>query len=247
MMEQTGVSLWRQISERLAGEIEAGTFKANERLPKAEDLAGRYAVNRHTVTKAIAHLETEGLVRVERGRGTYAIVNPIELRMGARNWFEHNLREGNRTPSRTLLSIAKQPATKAIATELGIEPGAPLLFVTLIGEADGMPINFTANYFPLERLAGIEGYLEGVGFEPTETFSFTAMFKAAGIGDFRRKRIRIRSRLPNREETIRLQMSPNAQVLTTQVLQVDDRDRPIAWAETSYSAARVSLVMDYDQ
>ncbi len=245
-MELSGVSVWRQVAERLAKEIEAGHFKANERLPKADDLAARFSVNRHTITKAVAHLETEGLVRMERGRGTYALVNPIEFRMGARNWFEQNLREGNRTPSRTLLSVSRMPAEPAVAAELQIEAGATILFVTILGEADGMPVNYTANYLPIERLQGIEEYLGGIGYEPTETFSFSAMFRAAGVADFRRKRMRIRSRLPNREETVRLKMSPSAQVLVTQVLQVDDGDRPIAWAETAYSAARVSLLMEYE-
>ena len=245
-MELSGISVWRQVAERLAKDIEAGNFKANERLPKADDLASRFSVNRHTITKAVAHLETEGLVRMERGRGTYAIVNPIEFRMGARNWFEQNLREGHRTPSRTLLSVTRVTAEAPIAQELKVKIGAPLLFVTILGEADDMPINFTANYLPLERLKGIEEYLEGIGYEPTEHFSFSAMFRSAGVADFRRKWMRIRSRQPSREEAMRLKMSPSAQVLITQVLQVDDKDRPIAWAETAYSAARDSLLMEYD-
>lgn len=57
-----------------------------------------------------------------------------------------------------------------------------------------MPINFTANNFPLERLEGIEEYLEGVGYEPTEHFSFSAMFRSAGATDLPRKWMRIRSR-----------------------------------------------------
>lgn len=245
-MELSGVSVWRQVAGQLARDIEIGQFKANERLPRAEDLAARFSVNRHTITKAVAHLEAEGLVRMERGRGTYALVNPIEFRMGARNWFEQNLREGNRTPSRTLLSVQHTNAEGEIAAALEVKVGAPILFVTILGEADGMPINFTANHFPLDRLADLDAYLEGIGYEPTESFSFSAMFRSVGISDFRRKWMRIRARLPNREETMRLKMSPNAQVLTTQVLHVDDKGHPIGWAETAYPAARASLLMEYD-
>jgi len=91
----------------LAEDIASGALTTGERLPSSESLAARFSVNRHTVLKAISHLESEGLVRIERGRGAYAVVNPIELRLGARSWFEQNLRDGNRTPSRTVIAIEK--------------------------------------------------------------------------------------------------------------------------------------------
>ena len=46
-------------------------------------------------------------MRIERGGGAYAVVNPIELRLGARSWFEQNLRDGDRMPSRTVIAIEK--------------------------------------------------------------------------------------------------------------------------------------------
>ena len=62
----------------LAEDIASGALTTGERLPSSESLAARFSVNRHTVLKAISHLESEGLVRIERGRGAYAVVNPIE-------------------------------------------------------------------------------------------------------------------------------------------------------------------------
>ena len=50
--------------------IAAGRLSVGERLPAARELAADIGVNFHTVRKAYQQLESEGLLRVERGRGT---------------------------------------------------------------------------------------------------------------------------------------------------------------------------------
>lgn len=243
-MEKAGISLWRQVGEALAEDIASGTFATDERLPSSEALALRFGVNRHTVLKAISHLESEGFVRIERGRGAYAVVNPIELRLGARSWFEQNLRDGNLTPSRTVIAVQKVRASPEVAAALHIRSGAQVLFVTLRGEADGVPVNYNYNYFPLRRLPGLVEIFTSLGNEPTEEFSFTKLFRAVGVTDFRRKTIRIRARPPSREEAVQLKMPLSGYVLITEVVQVDADDTPLVYAETCYSAGRVTLLVD---
>lgn len=243
-MEKAGISLWRQVGEALAADIENGVLATDERLPSSEALAERFSVNRHTILKAISHLESIGLVRMERGRGTFAVVNPLELRLGARSWFEQNLRESHRTPSRKLIAVQEIKAPDDVAAALKIPQNANVLFVTLLGEADGFPVNYNYNYFPVKRLPGIKDVFAGLSKNPSDNFSFTEVFKSVGVTDFRRKTIRIRSRPPRREEALRLKMPTTSHVLVTEVVQVDGKDRPIAYAETCYSAGRVTLLID---
>ncbi len=101
-MEKDGVSGWRQI-----GEIERHVLPADRKLPPSSDLAKRIGVNRHTVLRALAHLQAERFVRMERGRGTYAggtyaVVNPLQLRLGPQRWFEQTLAQENRAPTRRI-------------------------------------------------------------------------------------------------------------------------------------------------
>ncbi|HUO00134.1 MAG TPA: GntR family transcriptional regulator, partial [Bradyrhizobium sp.] len=65
-MNASGISLWRQVGETLLQEIDQGVLSPGERLPTDADLAARFQVNRHTVRRALAHLQNEGLLRVER-------------------------------------------------------------------------------------------------------------------------------------------------------------------------------------
>lgn len=148
-MDKNGISRWRQIGDTLIGEIERGDLPADRKLPPSTDLAARFGVNRHTVLRALAHLQAEGFVRMERGRGTYAVVNPLQVRLGPQRWFEQNLVQGNRAPTRRVVAVAVLPAPQTVADALQIDVGADVAFVTLLGEGDGVPVNFVCNYFPL--------------------------------------------------------------------------------------------------
>src|SRR5882672_10134367 len=86
-MNRDGMTVWRQISQTLAGEIDDGVLAPGQRLPASADLAARFGVNRHTVLRAISHLQVEGLVRTERGGGIY-VERAIPYRMGTRTRLE---------------------------------------------------------------------------------------------------------------------------------------------------------------
>jgi DNA-binding GntR family transcriptional regulator len=53
-----------------------------------------------------------------------------------------------------------------------------------------------------------------------------------------------RSLDPQRDEARYLKTPANGHVLVTEVVQVDGKGRPIAFAETCYSAGRVALRID---
>jgi GntR family phosphonate transport system transcriptional regulator len=243
-MDKDGISRWRQIGEILIGEIERGELPADRKLPPSSDLATRFGVNRHTVLRALAHLQAGGFVRMERGRGTYAVVNPLQLRLGAQRWFEQNLAQGNRAPSRRVMAVAVLPATQVVAEALQVDAGDDVAFVTLLGEGDGVPVNLVSNYFPLERLPGIDGAFRAYGREPTTELSFGKVFKSLGVSDFRRKSVRIRSRRPSADEARHLQIAPTDHVLETDVVLVDPSETPLSYAHTCYPSSRVEFVLD---
>ena len=238
------MSLWRQVEEALIEEIKSGKFEAEQRLPASDVLAQRFGVNRHTILKAVSHMQAEGYVRVERGRGTFVVVNRLAFRLGERRWFEQNLLESQRVPRRTIVSIEEIKPDKTIAAALGVTRKDPVLFMKLLGEADDLPVNFGYNYFPLSRFPEIENAFRDIGTEPTERLSFSDVFETVGIRDWRRKSIRIRSRLPSDEEAWQLRIASTEHVLETEVTSVLADDVPLIYAKTGYSSSRVELVME---
>ena len=68
---RSGVSVWRQIADTLTTEIRDRMYADTGRLPGEVELSTRFGVNRHTLRQAVAALQTEGLLRVEPGRGMF--------------------------------------------------------------------------------------------------------------------------------------------------------------------------------
>ena len=63
--------IYAQLVERLKAKILAGTYPPGGHLDSVRDLAAAAGVNPNTMQRALAQLETEGLVRTERTAGRY--------------------------------------------------------------------------------------------------------------------------------------------------------------------------------
>ena len=63
--------IYAQLVERLKARILAGTYPPGGHLDSVRDLAAAAGVNPNTMQRALAQLETEGLVHTERTAGRY--------------------------------------------------------------------------------------------------------------------------------------------------------------------------------
>lgn len=242
--DRDGVDRWRQVSEALVGDIGTGALAPGMRLPASSKLAARFGVHQHTVLKAIAHLQNEGLLRVERGRGTFIVEHPVQFRLGERTWFEQNLLESQHAPTRRVLSVLEMPAPAEIATALSIEQNEEVVYTTLLGEADRIPIYIGRHYFPAKRLPGLGDVFRGFGTERSQSIVVSKIMARYGCADFRRKTIRIRGRLPDANEARHLQIGRTTPLVETRILLVDRQDRPIGYGFAAYCSDRVELAVD---
>lgn len=65
------VPLYEQIINSIKELAVAGVLDPNEKLPSVRDLAKTLTVNPNTIQKAYNELERQGLIYVERGKGTF--------------------------------------------------------------------------------------------------------------------------------------------------------------------------------
>jgi len=136
MSRGQGVALWRQIAETLGAEVQAGRLKPGERLATELELAERFAVNRHTVRRAMATLVEQGLLRVEQGRGTFVNGATVDYVLGRRTRFSANLAAQGREPGHRLLAATSVTVSGSIAADLELPDGAPVLRVETLGIAE---------------------------------------------------------------------------------------------------------------
>jgi GntR family transcriptional regulator, phosphonate transport system regulatory protein len=232
-----GVALWRQIAATLESEIAGGAKGAGERLPTEAMLTARFAVNRHTVRRALEDLEARGLIRVEQGRGAFVAEDVVDYRLGPRTRFSELIRRQNREPAGRVLRIADVAAETQIAEALGLRRGRLVLRVDRLGLSNGRPVVLGQHHFPLPRCAAAA---EALG----QDASITAALAACGIEDYRRRSSRITARLPTPEEADFLQQSRSRPVLVAESLNVDPAGEPVDFTLAVYAAGRVQLVVE---
>ncbi len=113
--------LYRELAERLRQELLA--YRPGDYLPGEIQLAQRFAVNRHTLRRALDELVLEGRVLRRQGKGTQVLEAPTIYPMGAANAYTESLSaQGHRVEAR-LLEARQRPAGAAEATHLGIGEG----------------------------------------------------------------------------------------------------------------------------
>src|ERR1700726_4294516 len=122
----SGVALWRQVADGIERGIADGSFAAGERLPGEIEIAETYRVNRHTVRRALATLAERGLVRAERGSGTYVEAPRLAYPLRSRTRFSEIVGAGGREPRGQLIGPSEEATSRELAQRLGLKTGAPL-------------------------------------------------------------------------------------------------------------------------
>jgi GntR family phosphonate transport system transcriptional regulator len=237
LTRREGIALWRQIQRALEAEIAGGRHQPGARLPTEAELSARFAVNRHTVRRAMEELEARGLVRIEQGRGSFVAEDVVDYQLGPRTRFSENIRRQNREPAGRILRIAEVQAEAGLAEALNIRRGRAVILVERLGTVDGRPVVLGTHHFPAARFPQLPELL-------AQNHSITAALAACGVPDYRRRVTRITARLPTPEEAELLQQSRSRPVLVAEAVNTDPDGAVVEVAHGRYAAGRVQLVVE---
>lgn len=91
--------IYRQVMRQITDAIAGGRLRPGDKLTSQRELAEQLVIAPLTVKKAYDELEREGLIRTERGRGTFVTTSALPL-------DPNEQRERLRDPARRLLSRA---------------------------------------------------------------------------------------------------------------------------------------------
>lgn len=234
---RSGVAVWRQIADTLTTEIRDRAYASSGRLPGEVELSARFGVNRHTLRQAVAALQTEGLVRIEPGRGMFVQHELLDYALSRRTRFSENLLRQGLLPSKQLLTARDMPAPDRAARELKLDKGAMVLKVEMLDEANDAPIGLATAYYPALRFAGLLEML-------AQGLRSTDILKHFGVQDYLRAQSRITTQMPSDETARLLKQSGNRPLLCVECLDVDMEGTPIKYGETVFCGDRVQLVVN---
>lgn len=240
VQRETGTTLWRQIEQALARDIENGVWTPGEKLPTEANFADRFAVNRHTVRRALSELQDRGLIRIEQGRGMFVQENLVDYPLTRRTRFTDTIQAQSRVPGHILSRAFMQPADRDTAEALGIVRGREVVVLESIGLVDHRPLVTARHHLVAPRFRGIDRSFE-------ETGSITAALKHYGVSDYIRRRTSVTAAMPSAEEARLLEQPRTRPVLRYEALNVDQFGEPIEYIVGAFAGDRAQLLIEPDE
>jgi len=160
---------YRQVADILRQEIEDGTYTPGSTLPSEPQLSDRFHVSRPTINKGVAILRSEGLVHVERGKGTFvrdipAILRNATLRFrreyrendDARGAFDADVRAIGLVPRSDLVEVGPTAPPAEVTAIFGLPEDAQVLVRRRRMFASSTPVQLADSYIPWEIAEGTQ-------------------------------------------------------------------------------------------
>ncbi len=241
-MDDRSSPLYIQIAQQLRQSVHGGTYRVNERLPAESQLAERFGVNRHTLRQAIALLKQEGLLRIERGRGTFVTAAPIRYAIGKRVRYNESLKAQGLTVRFELVRSLELPATESVAKGLSLKVGTPVALVERLGYADDVPISVGTGYFPLMLFPDL---LSAESIQSLEaTGSISKWLRDRYDTDHIRQSTVVSARLVQSSDARLLALPLNQPILLAESVNVDQKGRVIEYGVAKLRGDRMEMVFD---
>jgi len=228
---------WRQIMHSLERQIDDGSLTPGARLPTEAQMAAQFAVNRHTVRRALEELSRNGLIRIEQGRGSFVAEDVLDYRISSRTRFSEWIRRHNKEPSGEVLRLDEIPADGQIALALQIPIGAPVVLLERLGFADARPVSLGSHHFSATALPGLRAALQA---NP----AISEALATVGVLDYRRAVTRVSARLPSAVEASLLRMPRSRPLLVGENINVHHTGRVVEFGIARYPTPRVQIVFE---
>ncbi|MDA0265948.1 MAG: phosphonate metabolism transcriptional regulator PhnF [Cyanobacteria bacterium] len=236
-MYQDALPLYLQIADELRQNIQESVFKVGDRLPPETELSDRFGVNRHTLRRAIEVLRQEGIVGIERGRGTFVMAAPLALPIGKRVRYNEALKAQAFQPHWQVLRVVEINADPKLAKRLEIALGDPVVLFERLSQVDDVPICLASSHFPSQRFPDLVSHCE--------TYRSVSQLLSQEYGcDHIRRSTRLSARSARSQDARLLRMSATTPILLSESINVDQAGRVVEYGVTRFRGDRMELVID---
>src|SRR6266851_2863968 len=134
----SGLPLYIQIAEALEAALTRADLKSTDPIPGEYELAQVLGVSRPTIRQALTYLEQRSVLYKRRGVGTFRAPHTIARPPRLTSLYDELVERGL-VPVTRVLQVRQLPAPEAIAQDLHVVSGAPLVFVERLRSVDGRP------------------------------------------------------------------------------------------------------------
>ncbi len=141
----SSVPLWAQLEGELERRLHAGEF--DDGFPTDLQLTEAYGVSRHTVREAIRHLNSTGVLKRERGRGTVVDRSEFEQPLGTLYSLFRSVESSGVVQTSEVLELGTV-TDHVVAAQLGLDDDAELVLLARLRRAGGEPLAIDRAWLP---------------------------------------------------------------------------------------------------
>jgi len=228
--------LWAQLEADLRRRLDDGEFDSGQ-FPTDLELTTAYEVSRHTVREAIRHLNSTGLLRRERGRGTVINKTEFEQSLGTLYSLFDSIESSGAVQRSEVLEL-RETTDAVAASQLGLEADAPLTLIARLRLADDEPLAVDRAWLPMINM----------GFDKID-WSRTALYdelQTAGHLAPNQGWERLTPILPSADDRKLLGLKSRDAAFHLERLGMHD-DTPVEWRTTVLRGDRYRFVSDWSK
>lgn len=146
------VPFYFQLARLLEEEITEGRWQTGDRIASEHTICDQFDVSRSTVRQALLTLENQGLLRREKGRGTFVAETQAGswLLQSPEGFFHEETDRRGRIVTSSLLRVKREPMPKWAAKALGLPEDSPGITVERIRNVDGEVALYVVNHLKAE-------------------------------------------------------------------------------------------------
>jgi GntR family transcriptional regulator len=147
-----------QISSWLKDLVQSGRYKEGEKLPSEIVLSKLCNVHRNTLRQAISELTAEGILRKEKGMGTFvSSPKPMTLRHKLERIpsFRDDLGDSGIRETTKVLSKGTEIAPVHVAKTLALNSKKKVIVIRRLRAGNEVPLIYEESYTPQEMFKGI--------------------------------------------------------------------------------------------
>jgi len=140
-----------QISGWIRELIQTGRYAKGDHLPSEVELARICQVNRNTLRQAVSELAAAGILRKERGRGTFVCTETppaIKHRLKSISSFSDDLRELGIREETKIIKKGVEEAKEEVARKLILGPNGAVVAVRRLRTGNRTPFIYEESYLP---------------------------------------------------------------------------------------------------
>jgi len=143
------VPFYIQVMDALKEYMDQGDVKAGEQLPGEPELCRIFDVSRTVIRQALKELEYEGLIKREKGRGTFVAEPKIgESLFQELTGFYQDMEAKGFSSGSKVLKQELVPASAKVAKHLAIDPETQVIQIDRLRFIAGEPIVLVSAYLP---------------------------------------------------------------------------------------------------